>query len=152
MLKKSLQKKSSSSDEQLKLTILLKGVILAYIITIPFFILFSLILSYTNFPENYISTAVTSVTIISVLISSTSVSRNIKNKGLFSGAFIGFFYMFILYIINGIVFKNYSITRHLITMTFICILTGSVGGIMGVNIGTGKRSRIKSRPKRGRVR
>ena len=143
MVNKLSQKNAGNSVERLKLLTLIKGVLLAYIITIPFFTLFSLILSYTNFPETYISTAVMLTTIISIALASSSTSKCVKSKGWFIGAMVGLLYMLILYIFSGLVFGNFLISRYLITMTLICITTGSVGGIIGVNVKTVKRKKTK---------
>ena len=145
MVKKISPKNAKSSDEKNKLLTLLKGVMLAYIITIPFFMLFSLILSYTNFPENYISPAVMLTTLISIVISSIIVSKSINSRGWLVGGVMGFIYMLILYIFSGVVFKNFSISKYLMTMTLVCMAAGSVGGIMGVNIKSIKRKRARTK-------
>lgn len=143
MVKKSAQNNASNTTGKFRIGTLLKGVILAYIITLPFFILFSLILSYTNFPEKYISIAVMSTTIISIIIASSVASKNIKSNGFAVGAFIGLLYILILFVFNGLVYKSFSVSKQLINMALICVVTGSVGGIIGVNLKPTKRKRIK---------
>lgn len=142
-------KKSSSSStgsfNKFNLLTLIKGVLLAYIITIPFFMLFALILSYTKFPETYISAAVLLTTVISVIISSSSVSRRINTKGWLVGGLIGFLYILILYIFSGIVFKNFTVGKNLINTTLICIASGSLGGIFGVNLKSSNKKKFKTR-------
>jgi len=147
MVKNLPTKNAGSLIEKLRLFTLIKGIIIAYLITIPFFMLFALILSYTDFPEKYISTLVLVTTVISILLSSMSVSKNISVKGWLVGGMVGFLYILILYILNGIVYKNFSVSRGLITTTFICIATGLLGGITGINV---KGSKKVVKKKRGR--
>ncbi|NMB95251.1 MAG: TIGR04086 family membrane protein [Clostridiaceae bacterium] len=145
MVKTLPTKSTDSFIGKLKLFTLIKGVLIAYVITIPFFMLFSLILSYTNFPETYISTAVLLTTIISIILSSLTVSRSINAKGWLVGSMIGFLYIVILYVFSGIIFKNFSIGKGLILTTFICITSGALGGIIGVNVKGVKKRKIKGR-------
>ncbi|HHV97792.1 MAG TPA: TIGR04086 family membrane protein [Clostridiaceae bacterium] len=148
MVKSLTDKNTGSLIEKLRIFTLIKGVIIAYLITIPFFMLFALILSYTNFPETYISTLVLLTTILSILLASISVSRSISIKGWLVGSMIGFLYILILYILNGIIYKNFTISRSLITTAFICVATGALGGITGINV-KGSKKVVK---KRGRLR
>jgi len=122
-----------------------KGILLSYIVTIPLFLIFAFILSYTDFPEKYISTVVVIVTIVSVLVASSTVTRNARNKGWLNGIVVGFAYMLVLYVISSLVLDNYSINRYVITMMVIGILTGAIGGIIGINIKASTSVKNKSK-------
>ncbi len=119
----------------------MKGVIYAYIITIPFLIAFALILTYTDFPEKYIAPAVIITTIGSILFTSLTSAKNIKTKAWLNGSLIGFFYMLILYFVSSIVFKNFSLDKYVLTMVLIGVLSGAIGGILGVSFG--KKTRLR---------
>jgi putative membrane protein (TIGR04086 family) len=110
---------------------LLKGTVYAYVITIPFFIFFALILTYMDFPEKYIVLAVMITTIGSILFASRMLARSIKKKAWFNGGLIGFFYMLLLYLVSSIVFKDFSLDRYVLIMVLIGVLAGAIGGILG---------------------
>jgi putative membrane protein (TIGR04086 family) len=123
-----------------------KGILLSYIVTIPLFLIFAFILSYTDFPEKYVSTVVIIATIVSVLVASSTVTRNARNKGWLNGIVVGFVYMLVLYVVSSLVLDNYSINRYVITMTVIGVLTGAIGGIIGINVKA--PSSLKNKSKR----
>jgi len=129
--------------DHISLTSLIKGIIVSYIITIPAFIIFALLLSYIDFPEKYISSAVLIATIVSLLVAGSTATRNVKNKGWLNGAIVGLIYMLVLYIFSGLVFKNFTIDRQVIIMAVIGVLCGAIGGIIGINFK--RNSSIKHR-------
>lgn len=131
----------NSLNERVNLIGILKGVIFSYLITIPILIIFALFLSYTDFPERLISPAVVITTVVSVLIAGYSVTRGVTSKGWLNGAVVGFVYMLILYLLGSIFFENYTINKYVITMMIIGILTGAIGGMLGIN----NRSRSRTR-------
>jgi len=133
----------STLNEGISLIVIIKAIIFSYIITIPIFLVFAFILAYTNFPEKFIVPVVVITTIISVLIAGSSVTRNAKSKGWLNGGIVGFVYIAILYIISSIVFDNFIIDKYVITMTVIGTLTGAIGGILGINVKSGSKSRVK---------
>lgn len=145
MIKQKSQGGNVSSSEGLTLATVLKGIILSYIITIPTFVIFSIILTYVNFPERLINPVVVITTIISILVAGISVTKNAKNRGWLNGGFVGLIYMLILYILSSIVFDNFKIDRYVVTMVVIGVLTGCIGGILGINMRSSTHSKVKHR-------
>lgn len=119
--------------ERINLVSIAKGIAISYIITIPLFFIFAYILTYTSFPEKYISTSVLITTIISILLAGSTTTKGVRSKGWLNGAFVGFVYMVILYLFSSIAFSDFTVNEHIISMTFIGIFTGAIGGIMGIN-------------------
>jgi putative membrane protein (TIGR04086 family) len=134
MLKqKSLSSKSSQTNK-MNFASIVRAVILSYIITIPVFIALALLINYTNFPDKFILPGVIVTTIISILVAGSTYTRNLKSKGWLNGGIVGCVYMVILYLVSSIIYKNFSIDEHVITMMAIGVLTGAIGGIIGINI------------------
>lgn len=125
---------NTAINESLSPKSVLKGILAAYIITIPAFMLFALILSNTDFPQKLVSPAVIITTIISVLTAGSVSTKGVRNKGWLNGGIVGFIYMLVLYMISSLVFKDFVINKYVITMSLIGILTGAIGGIVGINI------------------
>lgn len=132
-------------NENLDILSVLKGILIAYIITVPTFMLFALLLTNIDFPEKLITPVVVITTVISVLFAGSSATRGLKSKGWLNGGIVGFVYMLVLYFISSLIFNNFVIDKYVITMAVIGILTGAIGGITGINM---KKS---SKYKRGRV-
>lgn len=126
------------------IVVLVKGLLISYFITLPIFIMFAFILTYTDFPEKYISPAVVITTVVSVLIAGSTMSKNARSKGWLNGAVIGAVYMVLLYLISSMTFGNFEVNRYVVTMLVIGIVTGTIGGILGINI----KSTVKSKRKR----
>ncbi|MDD2503591.1 MAG: TIGR04086 family membrane protein [Clostridia bacterium] len=123
----------STEKESLKISLLLKGLLASVIITVLAFILLSLILANTNFPQRLITPSVVVTTIISVLTAGSVSTRGIRNKGWLNGSIVGLVYMILLYLISSLVYNNFSIDRYVITMAAIGIMAGAIGGILGIN-------------------
>lgn len=125
----------TAKTEKVNLLSVLKAVIISYIITIPVFTLLALLITYTSFPDKFILPGVIVTTIVSILIAGTSSSRNLKSNGWLNGGLVGFVYMLILYLLSSIIFKDFSINEHVLAMVAIGVLTGAIGGIIGINMG-----------------
>jgi putative membrane protein (TIGR04086 family) len=120
-------------NEHMTLVSIIKGIVISFLITIPFFAAFSLALTCTDFPEKYISSSVIITTVISIIVAGSTATSRINKRGWINGAAVGTIYMLILYILSSISFRDFSITRHSATMLIIGIVSGSIGGIIGVN-------------------
>lgn len=134
MVKQVSQSLKTTLNDHVNMMTMAKGIIVSYIITIPTFIVFAFILTYTSFPERLISPAVIITTIISILIAGSTATRNVRNKGWLNGGFVGLVYMLLLYLVSSAVYRNFSIDRQVITMLLIGVITGSIGGIIGINV------------------
>lgn len=137
-------KVSKSAKEYTIPIAILKGLIVSYIITIPAFFIFVLILSRIDSCADLISPVVLITTIISVLAAGTVSAKALKSKGWINGALVGLCYMVVLYFLGSIIYMNFSITRYVMTMFLIGILSGAVGGILGVNSNKSYGKSIKS--------
>lgn len=133
MPRKSNQTQKADVYEGLNPVSVLKGILAAYLITIPAFMLFALILANMDFPQKLIPSAVVVTTVISVLTAGCVSTRGLKNRGWLNGSIVGLIYMLILYIFSGLVYKNFTINKYVVTMAVIGILTGAIGGIAGIN-------------------
>ena len=71
---------------------------------------------------------------VSILISSMLLLRKIKEKGLLYGALFGLIYFVIIYLVNVLSFNGFFVSNTLGIYFGICMLSGVIGGIIGVNI------------------
>ena len=112
---------------------ILKGVAISIIMTLIFLFIFSIILTYTNVSEKLITPFIIIITAISILIGSTISTSNIKKNGIINGMFVGLIYIAIIYLLSSIVTGNFLLNITSIIMIITSVLTGALGGIIGVN-------------------
>ena len=111
----------------------IKGSAFSIIITLIGLLIYSIILSYTSVSESTIPTIVIIITEISILIGSTISTSNIKKNGIINGMFVGVIYIAIIYLLSSIVTGNFLLNITSIIMIITSVLTGALGGIIGVN-------------------
>lgn len=113
---------------------IIKGSLLAIIMSVIFLAVFATILAYTNVSESTILPTIIVIVSISILAGSFLCSRKIKQNGILNGAIVGLVYMLALYIISSAIVMDFSLTFDSFIMIGAGILAGIVGGIIGVNI------------------
>lgn len=124
-----------SNADNTALKNILKGSIIALITTIVFFLIFALILTYTNITEETIFPVIVVITGISIFIGSSLGNIKIRKNGIINGGFIGLIYMLFLYVISSFFMGDFSLNINSIILIIAAILAGMLGGIIGVNIG-----------------
>lgn len=113
---------------------IIKGCAFAIIISIILLTIYALLLTYTSISETTITPVVLTITGISILIGSTISSRKIKKNGLIYGGAVGAIYIIILYLASSLCLTGFSLTLNSFIMLAVAIITGIVGGIIGVNM------------------
>ena len=111
----------------------LKGVGIAFIVSLISLIIFSCILTYTDISEQVINPVIMVITGISILIGSSIGNSKIKKNGLLNGALVGICYFLIIYLISSLLNWNFILNLQSIIMIGIGMFFGVIGGIIGVN-------------------
>lgn len=117
-----------------KIIYLLKGLLLAFIVTTVLIIFFSLMLTYSTLRESKMPLLNTVIMIASITSGSIYIGRRIKEKGWINGGLIGISYYVLLIILNLLFLKPFVIDIFSITKLFLACITGIIGGIIGINI------------------
>lgn len=134
MINKTSQSAKNIMSEHANALSIAKAILISYLITIPVFAIFAYILTFTDFPQKYIPTFVIITTILSVVIAGWSSTKYIRSKGWLNGGIVGFAYMLLLFLLSSSTYGDFSINMHIVTMLVIGTLTGSIGGILGINL------------------
>lgn len=113
---------------------IIKGSIIAIIITVIGLLILSLVLAYTNISEKVSTPIIIAVMCLSVIIGSIVSSKNIKEKGLINGGIVGFIYIIVIYLLSSIVLGDFSMNLYCIISIILAIIGGILGGIIGVNL------------------
>ena len=114
-------------------TNIIKGVIISIIFTLIFLFIFSLVLTYTNISEQFITPVIIVITAISIFIGSSIGNIKMKKNGLINGALIGGIYLLSIYLLSGIINQNFALTIQSIIIIIAGMICGMFGGIIGVN-------------------
>lgn len=111
-----------------------KGSIFAILITAIFLFIYAILLTSTNISENTMTAVVITVSGVSILIGSSISSFKIKKQGIINGALVGLIYITALYLLSSIIFVGFELNLSSIIMIIVSIITGMIGGIIGVNL------------------
>ena len=110
------------------------SLVISFVIAIIFLFISSAIFAYTNINDRHLDSFVLGSVMISVLVGSMFLLRKLKEKGLLYGTLFGIIYFFIIYLVNVLAFSGFFVSNTLGIYFGICLLSGIVGGIIGVNI------------------
>lgn len=125
---------------------ILKGTVTAILITVPIFLLLSLAIHITEFPEEYLSPAVFATVIVSIVVSAFVSTASAKDKGWFNGTLVGLIYMSVAVILRWWFEGGISFNIDILTTLLTGMLIGSISGMAGLNLGTRLRKRPKPKP------
>lgn len=110
------------------------NIIISFVITTILLCLTAIIFAYTNIDDRHLQTFVFGIVLLSNLLGSSMLLRKIKEKGLIYGGIFGLIYCLMLYLVTSLAFNNFCFTNTLGIYFIICVLSGIIGGVIGVNI------------------
>lgn len=113
---------------------ILTSIFIAFAISIIILIGYALLITYTDCGDKNLNLVIMIINIISITIASFDVAKIFKNKGWLWGMFMGVLYAFILNITGLIIFKKIIFTAKNMINFLICISSGTIGGIIGINL------------------
>ncbi len=113
---------------------IVKGVVLAISLSLILLLIFAVLLTYTNISEDTMIPVVMTIVGISILIGSTICARKIKKNGIVNGGLVGLIYVLLLYLISSLCLVGFSLTINSFVMLIVGLITGMLGGIIGVNL------------------
>lgn len=113
---------------------IVKGSIIAILITLVMLLIFAVILTYTSLRENVINPVIIVISIISILIGSSISTLKINKNGLLNGGLVGIIYILTIYLLSSITSSGFGLNLYAILMIVFSIIAGMVGGIIGVNM------------------
>lgn len=129
-----MPKDENSKESKKDIIIILKGSIIALILTIIMLTIYAAILSYTNVSEDSMTLVILVIAGLSIIIGSSITNIKLKRKGIINGALIGLIYILIIYILSSVITGVFNLNSNSIIMIIVSIVTGMIGGIIGVNM------------------
>ena len=131
---KTLKTSENTEGVQNNLIRIIKGSILAIIISIILLTIYAALLTYTSIAETTMTIVVITIAGISILIGSSISARKIKKQGMLNGALVGIVYMLALYLISSSTSTGFNMDVKTIIMILVGAIAGMIGGIIGVNV------------------
>lgn len=129
---------NSEKIENLKIDnsikIIIKGSVISFISLLILLFVFSMLLAYTSVEESIIPIATIIINTVSILIGSSIATIHLKKNGILNGLIIGIIYMLTIYLISGILNSDFSLEIQSILLIIFGVMSGGIGGIIGVNI------------------
>ena len=113
---------------------IIKGTVISIILSLILLTIYAALLSYTSISESTMVPVIITITGISILIGSSISSMHIKKQGMLNGALVGLIYMLTIYILSSIFLSSFEININSIIMIAVGIVTGMIGGVIGVNM------------------
>lgn len=123
-----------NSDNNKGLFSLAKGTVFAYFITVTVFIIYGVLLTYTDVTEENLQMVVMITTVVSVLISGFISARGVNSKGLLYGMLAGIIYSTIMIMIGLCILPAIQFNFKFVMILILSICGGGVGGIIGINL------------------
>ncbi len=113
---------------------MLKGLIISYILTAAVFLIYALLITYTDVTEDHISTAALITTAAVCIICGFITARSADSRGLIWGIISGVLYVVMLLITGFLLIPEFMATTRFIIMSVLAAAAGGLGGIIGINL------------------
>lgn len=118
--------------------LILKTIVLEIIIAAAFIGLFSFLMYFADLDSNYASLLGTLSVAFSILITSFLLAIKVKKRGFLIGFIIGISNFVLIFLIS-LVINGGGITYNTLFHLIIFVLSGLIGGILGVNKTSNKK-------------
>jgi putative membrane protein (TIGR04086 family) len=110
------------------------GLMRGYIVSLLFFLIGAILITYTSIGEGTIPFITSVIMIIGIVYSAIYCSIHLREKGWLHGGAVGLMYILILMLLSKIFVSGYSVNRIALYKMGLGIGAGTIGGILGVNI------------------
>ncbi|OPJ56765.1 TIGR04086 family membrane protein [Alkalithermobacter paradoxus] len=117
-----------------KVGTLFKSLGYAYLVTMGLMLIYNLFLTYTNLQSSTIPLATSIITTVASAFAGIYMSYKNSSKGLLYGLLAGMFYVISIIMLYYLIDDNFSIQSINVYKTILNIISGGIGGIIGVNI------------------
>lgn len=121
----------------------LRGVLVAVAFTLISFALFACILAYSALSEGSIPVIAMVVETIGAVLSGYFTARRNGSHGFLSGIVAGIGYFLLIWCIAALASSTFYVGAHLWFMLLFYVVGGAVGGVLGVNLKSGRTNRRK---------
>ncbi len=111
-----------------------KGTVMAYGITAIVFIIYALLLTYTQISEKNNTAVVLTTLVIAIIFGGIKSAAAAKQRGLMWGILTGILYVAVMIGAGFFFVPNYTLGSKTLICLMLAVGSGGLGGIIGVNI------------------
>ncbi|AKL95176.1 hypothetical protein CACET_c17280 [Clostridium aceticum] len=111
-----------------------KGLMRGYIVSLALFLIGAILITYTGLGENVIPILTSIIMIVSIAYAAIYVVVHTKKKGWLHGGLVGILYIFILILLSKAFVTGYMLDRVVYYRIIISMITGMIGGMIGINM------------------
>lgn len=116
---------------------LFRGLLCSVLITVPCILIISLVMTVSDFPEEYLDPIVLVAMPLCIVLSAFLSTLGSKNSGWFNGTLTGLLYAVIILAVKYMLEACFYIDKDLLITLLGCAFVGSIGGMAGMLV-TGK--------------
>ncbi|SNX52655.1 TIGR04086 family membrane protein [Thermoanaerobacterium sp. RBIITD] len=113
---------------------IITGILIGYIITLAFFIMYAIALTFTSLSELTLPTLTMLITIIGIVVAGALSARNTKSKGWLNGGLAGLLYAIIMLLLGVFFVKDVGPTSAWALKLLWGVILGAIGGMIGINL------------------
>ncbi|ABR48498.1 conserved hypothetical protein [Alkaliphilus metalliredigens QYMF] len=133
-MKMSKKGKKASGPGPFNLWIYGKGLMRAYFLSFILLLIGAVLLTYTSLREGMIPLFTSIVMMLSIVYGAVFVSVHLKKRGWLHGIMIGLIYMGLIVLLSKVFMTDITLDRFMGYRVLISIVTGGIGGMIGINI------------------
>lgn len=113
--------------------LLCKGLLITLILSVLLLMFNTLLFYFFPLSEVFVPYFVFAFTLISILIGAVYTGKRVEKKGWLKGGMVGFFYVFILFILGISFLPDFGFNLNTLTKLFLGFSFGTIGGVLGIN-------------------
>ncbi|WP_432401250.1 TIGR04086 family membrane protein [Wukongibacter sp. M2B1] len=106
----------------------------ALIITVILMLIIAAIITYTSVSDSVMPLITSVIMVISIAYSGLLSATKIRKHGLMHGFITGAIYIMLLLFLSWVLARDFSINRFTIIKAIMGVISGGVGGMIGVNL------------------
>lgn len=112
----------------------LRSIFKAVVFTIIIMLVIAAIITFTSVSEAIMPLVTSIIMVLSIAFSGLLSARKIKKNGFVHGIVTGAIYVLLIMFLSWIFIKDFSIDKYTIIKGIIGIVSGGIGGMIGVNL------------------
>jgi len=126
-------KQAQISDKMPKF-LYLKSIMVSMLFALMIFLVLALVVTFTSVSEGTIPLVTSVVTVLAIAFSGMMSANKKKKNGLVHGLITGAIYVALIFFLSWVFISDFSFDKFTLIKGSIGIVSGAVGGMIGVNL------------------
>ncbi len=126
--------KGNHGDNRLRVSIMLKSVMIGYIFSLICFLILALLITFTSLSENVVPLITQIIIITGLVITGATAAMKSRYRGWLYGIITGVLYMVVFLLISWIAVDGFTFDKYAAAKILLGIVVGAIGGMIGINL------------------